>query len=156
MAALLNATTTLPVSHLDEYLSKSDVSPDFRTHLQKEREEAVAYQQELAAWEPLYRRAIEYPASRIFIVLRDGMLLAKGRLLPDSEERIAEDARDVAPTDIPPSFWTLQGIDFEDSSARDGSVHYRFVTCRTEDMLAVFLGERAEVHGIERIGDSYV
>ena len=50
----------------------------------------VLYEKDCEAWEPHYQRAIEYPASRIFIALRDSMLHAKGRLMPatDLEEEV--------------------------------------------------------------------
>jgi hypothetical protein len=160
----LNNWPKMPLAHCEEYLARNDLEDDDRRAAEEWRDYAVKYEQERAAWQPLYDRAIEYPASRIFIALREGRLRARGRLLPHSDyyEAVAllegegRDIVDITPTDIPASFWSLQGIDFDGSTALDGSAHYCHITCRTEEVLAVFPGDRAEVHGIERIGDTFV
>ena len=74
--------TALDVSWYDEFLRR-DLEDDLRKKIQAEREVARAYEKEREAWQPHYERAIEYPASRIFVALRGGVLQAKGRLLPD-------------------------------------------------------------------------
>jgi hypothetical protein len=96
--------------------------------------------------------------------LKSGALRAKGRLLPVAEldralailEMNGGDLFDIAPTDISPPFWSLQGIEFGVSAARNESDHYCHVSFRTEDVLSVFPGEREEVTGIERIGSILV
>ena len=92
------------------------------------------------------------------------MLRARGRLLPaldlDEARSILDttDRRvfDITPTDIPPAFWILQGISFEESAAKNNAHHYCHISFSTEEVLSVFPGEREEVAGVERIGDSFV
>jgi hypothetical protein len=126
-------------------------------------EEEEKFRRACAEWKPYYDQAIEYPASRIFVALRDGRLRASGRLLPSTnpEEAIAslqaEDryVPELPFTVIPSSFWTLKGIHFEISAAQDAKEHYCHVMLRTDDLLSVFPGERQEI-AVERIGDTLV
>jgi hypothetical protein len=157
-------TVTLPVATYDEVLANPGIHPEDRAQLEYEREQAQEYQRDVEAWRLHYNRAVEYPASQIFVALKSGTLRARGRLLPALEATTAltvlkADGRnvfDVAPTDIPPAFWSLQGIDFTASVARNDSDHYCHVSLRTEDVLSVFPGERQEVVGVERIGSTLV
>jgi hypothetical protein len=112
-----------------------------------------------------YKRAIEYPASRIFVALKDGTLPTKGRLLPLSNidaagrSELEGDDRDfsqIAVTEIPPAFWSLQGIDFDASAAGNGTQYYCHVSCNTEDMLSVFPVQGEHIDGVFRVGDSFV
>lgn len=121
------------------------------------------YRRSCAEWQPYYDQAIEYPASQIFVALRDGRLRASGRLLPslipdeaiaalEAEERYVGD---LPLKEIPSSFWTLKGIHFEISAAQNAKEHYCHVLLRTDDLLSVFPGER-QVIAVERIGDTLV
>jgi hypothetical protein len=74
---------TLPVEHFDKLLAKFELDPEIRADIEAGREGAVEYQRDVETWRPYYKRAIEYPASRIFIALRSGELRATGRRLPD-------------------------------------------------------------------------
>ena len=47
---------------------------------------------EMQGWRSEYEAAIEYPASRIFIALKEGKLAASGKLLPD---RVADRALEI-------------------------------------------------------------
>jgi hypothetical protein len=163
-AAMLSDRSTLDVEFYDQWLAQNDLGDDLRKKWEAEREEARAYAKACEEWKTHYNLAIEYPASRIFIALRDGSLRAKGRLLPAIEHDAAlsilqaadQMIFDIVPTDIPPSFWTLQGINFEASAARNAAQHYCHISFLTEDALSVFPGNREAVEGIERVGDSYV
>lgn len=53
----------------------------------QQREEALALETDSAAWKRYYRRAIEYPASQIFVALKGGHLHGSGRLLPPTMSR---------------------------------------------------------------------
>src|SRR6476469_10253151 len=61
---------TLPVEHFDELLAKFELDPEVRADIKAGRESAIEYQRDVETWRPYYERAIEYPASRIFIALR--------------------------------------------------------------------------------------
>lgn len=132
--------------------------------MQIEREAATAYEADRKSWLPHYERAIEYPVSKIFVALRDDSLRARGRLLPGADidlgrsklEMDGKDIFDLPVADIPPSFWSLQGVDFDASAAGNGTDYYCHISCRTDDVLLVFPGERKEVTGVSRIGDSFV
>jgi hypothetical protein len=163
--AIMSDRSTLDVSKFDEWLASCDLDDDLRRKWEGEREEARAYKEACDAWDPHYKLAIEYPASRIFVALKGGLLRAQGRLLPAIDRDAALSALEakgdrgiygIAATDIPPSFWSLQGINFEASAAHNGTHHYCHISCRTDDVLSVFPGERQEVSGIEQIGDSFV
>jgi hypothetical protein len=113
------------------------------------------------AWKPLYDRAVEYYHSQIFVALRDGRLKAMGRLLgeaklSDAISVMEEQGPKVEPSVIPATFWTLKGIDFENSAACDGVRLYCYITCKLDDVLALFPGERQAAEGLERVGDCFV
>jgi hypothetical protein len=155
---------TLPVEHFDELLAKFELDPEVRADIKAGRESAIEYQRDVETWRPYYERAIEYPASRIFIALRSGELTATSRQLParESERALAilkQDGRDVfdlKATTIPPAFWSLQGINFDASAAANETEHYCHVSFLTTDVLSVFPGEREQVTGISRVGDVFV
>jgi len=96
------------------------------------------------------------------VALKSRKLKAKGRLLPP-HETAAEgppdddlDVYDFPIVDIPPDFWTMKGIDFTASAARNGHIRYCHIHCRTEEVLAIFPGEDWKpVPGVEKIGASY-
>jgi hypothetical protein len=162
--AALEERSTLPSANYDEQLKESDLTPEFRAWLEKEREKAIGFERELEAWTPLYKGALEYPSSRIFVALREGRLKAQGRKLPSNDvnealSMLADDGHstfDLAFSDIPTSFWTLQGINFDTSTAKSENQHYCHINFQTEEVLAVFPGERRPVGAVEQIGVSYV
>jgi len=162
--ALIEGKSTLLPAFYDDFLKRYDPEPDQRARLEKERAEAESYLQECVAWRPHYERAIEYPASRIFVALKSGQLGATGRLLPGSNmdeahahmDREDKDVFDFPVVDIPASFWSLSGMDFKSSASGNGVTYYCHVACRTADVLSLFPGEREPVAGVERVGDSVV
>lgn len=161
---MLEDKAILKVSSYDEFLSRNDyLDDDLRKQIEAEREDARAHERECEAWQPHFQRAIEYSASRIFVALKDGSLRAQGRLLPHADIDMARsrlnaeahDIFDIILSDIPPAFWSLKGIEFDASAATDGTHRYCHISCRTEDVLSLFPGERSTVT-VERVGDSYV
>ena len=152
------------VKFYDEFLKHEDLLPDQRERLTRERQEALEFEEAVKTWKVEYKRAVEYPASLIFVALKDGSLPAFGRLLPfrDLKRAVRKLAReeldlfDIERTPIPPSFWTLQGIDFEGSCAVNHEANYCHITCSLEDVLSRFPGERQPAKGIEKIGDSFI
>jgi hypothetical protein len=162
--AAIDGTSILPVAHYDQMLKDRKTPKAYRKHLKQERLEAVRFESARDEWKRHYRRAIEYPASRIFVTLKDGRLPTTGKLLPavdvgEAVEKLAVDGMDIydiEPTLIPKSFWSLQGIDFEISAAVGEGANYCYIDLSTSDLFAVFPGERAEVVGIERVGDSFI
>jgi hypothetical protein len=145
-------------------LGEKGLPKEFRKKLKNDREEALRFEANVNEWKKHYQRAIEYPASRIFVALRDGTLNASGKLLPafDLDEAIAKlskdelDIFDIEPTSISPTFWSLQGIDFEKSAARNEWANYCHITLATEELLSVFPGEGQQVAGVERVGYSFM
>jgi hypothetical protein len=162
--AVIEGTTTLSVQHYDDLVTRADLNASSRRILLAEREEALHFETDLKIWQPQYRRAIEYPASRIFVALREGSLAASGRLLPSTDldlamKQLSEDGLDfvdIEPTPIPRGFWTLQGIDFQASSAQSDNANYCHITCASSEVLSIFPGERQEIFGVERVGDTFV
>lgn len=162
--AILEDKPTLPVAHYDRFLARNDLDDGLREKLATEREAAIVHERDCEAWSRHYERAIEYPASRIFVALKGGLLRASGRLLPDPDIDVAlsklesEDRAiyDLPLADIPPAFWSLQGIDFNASAAENGANRYCHISCRMDDVLSVFPAEGEDVHGIRRVGDSFV
>jgi hypothetical protein len=159
--AIVEGTATSSVSYYDEMLEKfSDVHGAFRRHMEQEREEARKFENDCEAWHPHYLGAMEYPASKIFVALKSGQLVASGRLLPtlntDEAATIDRDIFEIEVTEIARDFWSLQGIDFEASAARNSTAHYCHISLRTDDVLSIFPGERAPVGGVERIGETLV
>jgi hypothetical protein len=149
------------VAFYDRFLRHEDLLPDQRERLVRERQEALEFQEKVRAWKAEYDRAVEYPASLIFVALKDGSLPAFGRLLPSRDPkrsvrqlaREGMDLADIERTPIPSSFWTLHGIDFQSSCAVNHEANYCHITCSVQDVLSRFPGERQPVRGIERIRD---
>jgi hypothetical protein len=152
------------LSFIDSLLAKSDLDAEARKSLEAERERSVKQNKEITTWLALYNRAIEYPASRIFVALRSGSLRARGRLLPaaslDAARSIIEKGRgtvfDIPISDVPPTFWSLQGINFDTSAAGNGTAYYCHISCRTDYAISLFPGEREEVGGVIKVGDSFI
>lgn len=162
--ATIEEKTHLPSAHYDRYLADPDLDPDLRKSWTLERERSVAYEQECEAWQAHFEEAIEFPRSKIFVALKEGRLPAKGKLLPslDLDEAIEtldtkdQSILDIEPKDIPPSFWTLKGTNFESSSAQNSFAHYFHISCLTDDVLRAFPGSREEIVGVARIGDTLI
>jgi hypothetical protein len=117
--------------------------------------------QAVDAWQPHYDRVMEYFQSQIFVALRDGRLKATGRLLGEAKlgDAVAimkERGPKVQPTNIPADFWSLRGIDFGNSAACIGGQLYCFITCRLDEVMALFPGDRQPMGDVERLGDSFV
>lgn len=162
--AALEDRATLPVARYDEQLKENNLRADFRSWLEGEREKAKEFEKSLNEWTPLYKGALEYPSSRIFVALREGRLKAEGRRLPSTDVNealgILEDEGhstfDLALSDIPASFWTLQGINFSTSTAKNDTDHYCHICFQTEEVLSVFPGDRKPAVLVEQIGESYI
>ena len=130
-----------------------------------EEDEDEQLEREMQEWLPKYKAAIEYPASQIFIALKEGRLAASGKLLPhldrDKALKILEagDERicDLPTAEIPTRFWSLSGIDWPSNAARNNHEHYCWVRFLTEEMLNTFPGaNRLPTSGVERIGANFV
>ena len=162
--ALLEDSTSLSSRFIARELERDDLDALQRNFLEIEKKSALAYEAALSAWWPSYHLAIEYPASTVFIALKEGRLQAKGRLLPalDKEEAWAlleerhQTAFSIPQSEIPASFWSLQGIDFEASAARNAAVHYSHVSVPTESLLALFPGDETNTLEVRQVGDYYV
>ena len=156
--------STSSLEFFDDLLKRRDPSEEERSRLAAKRSEAERYRQEREAWEPLYREVIEYPASQVFIALKGGQLKATGRLLPVMDpdetyqllEREDKGWDELPLSEIPPAFWSLSGIDFQSSTARNTSANYCHISCRTADVILLFPGTRKQVVGIEEVGDCFV
>lgn len=149
----------MPVATLDGFLKIAEDLEEVR-RLEAERNDAVNFELQFAEWNRQYREVIEYPASQIFVALRKGELSAEGRLLPtlDLQEakKLDRDIWDIPRTKIPPEFWSLNGIDFESSAARNSNTHYCHISVVTEEMLSLFPGDRQFVGNVERVGDTLI
>ena len=162
--ALSEGTLFSAPSLYEGLLSHNDLEPDVRRQFEQEHLAAIEHQKSCQNWRLLYKRAIEYPASKIFVALRSGEVRAMGRLLPSTNVDEAfkilnaekREIFEVERADIPPSFWSLQGIDFDASAAQNETAHYCHISCITEQILATFPGDREAISGIERMGDSFV
>lgn len=162
--ALEDGRPTLGASFYDDLLKRvlPEAAPTHVNELEKERDEAVKFDDEYRHWKTLFSQVIEYPASQIFVALKSGQLVARGRMLPTLDVAKARalgeesDIFEINASEIPKEFWTLQGIDFEASAARNKTAHYCHVSMRTDQLLAGFPGERQPIVGAERIGDTIV
>ncbi len=116
-------------------------------------------------WSTEYEAAIEYPATRIYLALREGRLAASGKLLPDEDrERAMEILKakhkrlwDLHTVEIPSHFWSPSGIDWSSNAARNHHEHYCWIRCQTDAVLKTFPGEgRGHACGVERVGENSV
>jgi hypothetical protein len=76
---IMQGKTTLPVDYYDRFLEITDLPEGSQQEFERQRSDALAYQCALDEWLPRYETAIENPASRIFIALRERRLVASGR-----------------------------------------------------------------------------
>lgn len=162
--AVLADEWLLAPSEYKKFLAHSGLSEADRAKFTLEHQQAVEFQAKCKAWKTLFDQSIEYPVSRIFVGLKEGSLSAWGRKLPSVDlrkaeaklERGGERACDLPRDPIPPKFWSLQGIDFERSTARNSIERYCHIVCSTSEILAAFPGDRQPISGVERVGDSYL
>jgi hypothetical protein len=160
--ALFEDTPRLEPSFYYDLLQRYRHDEIQQEELERQTDLAVQHYAACAAWQAHYLKAIEYPASQIFVALRGGRLEATGRLLPAAgkQEALAildangQDIYKLPRTRIPETFWTLQGIDFEASAAWNETVHYCHISLITAEVISAFPGAR-EVVSVERVGDSF-
>jgi hypothetical protein len=116
-------------------------------------------------WSINYESVIEYPATRIYLALREGKLAASGKLLGDHDrERAmgileAQDQHlwDLPTVEIPSHFWSPSGIDWSSNAARNNHEHYCWIRCQTEAVLKTFPWENREpAAGVERVGENFI
>jgi hypothetical protein len=165
LRALIEGETTMEPAQYDKLLNTLDAgsSPE-REELEQGKQNAIQFEARRKAWKSQYEQAVEYPASRIFVALKNGSLTAQGRLLPaidlDKALEILDEHGnricDLEPISIPATFWSLKGIKFEESWANNNAARYCHITCSTNEVLALFPGEREVVGGVERVGDTFV
>jgi hypothetical protein len=164
LLAVREGVSTMSPANYDKLINSLEAGDPAQSTLEQEKQDAIEFEARCQAWKSLYDQAVEYPASRIYVALKSGSLTAQGRLLPavDLEKAISmldEQGNricDLEPIVIPATFWSLKGINFEQSRAHNDVAHYCHITCSTEDMLALFPGERVAVGSVERVGDSFV
>jgi hypothetical protein len=164
--ALLQEQHYLPTDHYDKYLARDDLDADLRELWTVERDISRAFEESCLTWATHYELATEYPKSKIFVALKEARLTAMGRRLPavdvDVDQALADLKAadqyilDLPVTEVPPSFWTLQGLNFEISAADNGVVHYCHLSLSTEEVLKLFPGERQAVVGVERVGETLI
>jgi hypothetical protein len=142
--------------------------PDDAAALREARDEAANIFNELEIWCPQYKKAIELPAAKVYVALKEGTLSAVGILLPDLDPNkalnaLAQDDHDLSDApyvEIPREFWSLREIFWERSAARNETHHYCQIFCQTEDLLSVFplesLIHGVQVSGVERFGSLFV
>jgi len=152
-----------PVFRYRELEEKCGHEEAIRVIEEARHKEDEEYKRACTEWQRHYDRAVEYPASQIFVALRKGQLHASGRLLPSvvydqamaSLKAEGRWAGELPLKEIPSSFWTLKGIHFESSSAQNDNEHYCHILVPSTDLLAAFPTEKQEVI-VERIGDTFV
>jgi hypothetical protein len=118
----------------------------------------------MQAWRPKYEEAVEYPATRIYMALREGKLTGSGKALRDRDPekaveilKVGERLSDLPTVAIPREFWSLKGIDWTSNCARGGQEHYCWIRCRMDEVLSVFPAKsHSVVSGVERIGENFV
>jgi hypothetical protein len=159
-AAAIRGDTSLSVKHYNDQLGRFKNDNPSWQRLNKERDEAVAFEKEMESWSLQYEDAIEYPVSNIFVALKDGRLKAKGRLLPEhiDAELLNEDFDfyDTPVVEIPASFWSLKGIDFEDSVAEDNYSRYYHIRCLSTEVFSVFPGDYEPVLEVGKFGPNFL
>jgi hypothetical protein len=146
----------------------ADKSDEDDTAPQKAHEEAARLSKELKTWYQRYQRAIELPAAKVYVALKEGTLTAKGILLshidPDRAlAALAKEGHDLAEAEsveIPKEFWSQREIFWEQSAARNETQHYCQIFCETESVLSLFplktLTQGVEVSGVERYGSFFI
>lgn len=162
--AMLSGTWELPPSKYDEYLRDRKLDKELRAKFETDKKRAEKFESECRAWKRAYEQSVEYPTSRIFVLLKEGSLNAWGRKLPSVDlskaearlERQGERACDLPLNPIPAGFWSLKGIDFDRSTARNDKDRYCHIVCSTSEILAAFPGERQPVGAVVQVGDSYL
>lgn len=163
--AFLQEEVTPSLDLCDRLLARPDLEDSVRADVESKKCQALAFERSFQEWEKKFSTAMEYHTSRIFVALREGRLDAWGKLLPHLDTAAALDAleadgkgiADLETVQIPRGFWSLSGIDWSSSVARNEQRHYCWIRCRTEQVLSVFPSEdRRPVGGIEQVGSFYI
>jgi hypothetical protein len=158
-AAAIRGDSSLSVEDYNDLLARIETNNPRWLPLNKERDEAVAFEKEMEPWLLQYQDAIEYPASKIFVALKDGRLKAKGRLLPEDVDVDLStedfDIYDSPVVEIPAAFWSLKGIDFEESGAENDYSRYCHVRCQSTEVFSVFPGDYEPVLEVGQLGANF-
>ena len=113
--------------------------------VQEAQDGAIKLHKELQIWLPHYRNALELPAAKVYVALKEGKLKASGVQLSESDLKKALgtgssdlDLSGAQDSVIPREFWSLTGISWERSVAHNQHQHYCQIHCTTEDVLSLF------------------
>jgi hypothetical protein len=122
-------------------------------------EEAAAARQ----WLPFVIAAIELPATKVFLKLREGQIQAAGKRLPEGAAIIdfleqdnsygGSDFDHLVDTAIPADLWTMPGIDWVSNALTARSICYCDVSLSVETLMAEFPPAPSPVEGAEFVGD---
>jgi hypothetical protein len=121
--------------------------------------------EELANWKPEYKRAMELPAAKLYVALREGLLTARGKYQLHSQEpesTLEAMAKQIVGSDndeIPKKFWSQHEIAWELSAARSGLAYYFEIHCNTDDVLKTFAHKdiiSGVPVGVKRFGSIFV
>jgi hypothetical protein len=125
----------------------------------KGMEEAAAARE----WLPFVIAAIELPATKIFLKLREGQIQAAGKRLPEGAAIIdfleqdnsygGSDFDHLVDTAIPADLWTMPGIEWISNALTAKSICYCDVSLSVETLMAEFPPAPTPVEGAEFVGD---
>lgn len=128
-------------------------------HLERSLVEAQAVKE----WLPIAIAAMDVPAAKLFLKLRNGQIETTGKLLPEGAEIIdfleqdnsygRSDFDHIVNSAIPQEFWTLRGIDWVSNSVMAHGNCYCDVSMSVEALMTLFPGEPTPVGGVEFVGD---
>jgi hypothetical protein len=150
---------------LDTIISRAVEKAEGNDAIREARDEAIKLRRELDGWIPQYRKAIELPAAKIYVALKERKLSAQGILLPDVDVKkaFAKESSDLSSAknvEIPRGLWSLEQIFWEKSAARNETEHYCQIFCQTQEVLQIFplnsLMQGVQVSGVERFGSFFI
>jgi hypothetical protein len=114
-------------------------------------------------WLPQITAELEPPAAELFLKLRRGDIMARGKLLPPGVQIIdfveqdysygRSDFDDLTDTDIPPDVWTMTGIDWIANAVSARGLSYCDVSMSVAVLMRVFPTGRTPVGRAEYVGD---
>ncbi len=148
-------------------LLKLDLPKEDKDRLEIDLRESVAFHRRQAEWDGEFEQFLDIHKNRLFLALREGRLVALGKMLPkrtvsaslrhpDDDDYWSDWAKEPWEV-IPSDYWLSNKIVWMESCAEGRGNAYALIQVKTEELFQVFPALKTDaVHGVVRIGDSFV
>jgi hypothetical protein len=163
--AMINDEYYSEVATLEKMLSFT-TDKEARKEILTEIDKSRKFEAELASWQELLDEYLELPKAKLYAALREGKLIAYGRLLPDVDldkatEKLDEKGswtwEEIEYQKIPADFWRPDTIDWNSSAARSKTKHYAHIYVEVDALFFLYpIPEAKETKIIKQVGNGFL